>query len=161
MFLKGFGQDAAGELFVMGSTNIGPSGTAGKVLKIVALVTNQVQITAVSQTSEGLAITLVGGTPPYLIQEKSSLTDPNWSDVLTITNLSAVLPETNTAGFFRVLTDPLLSLIKSIKTANGTHVKRARPFTVGYGGFPQEADLNFRPTSLVGEKRWHCQLGIS
>jgi hypothetical protein len=65
-------------------------------------VTNQIQITAVSQTSGGLAITLVGGTPPYLIQEKSSLSDTNWSDVLTTTNLSAVLPETNTAGFFRV-----------------------------------------------------------
>jgi hypothetical protein len=35
MFLKGFGQDAAGELYVMGSTNIGPSGTAGKVLRLL------------------------------------------------------------------------------------------------------------------------------
>jgi len=60
------------------------------------------KITAVRQTPSGLAITLVGGTPPYLIQEKSSLTDTNWSDVLTTTNLSAVLPETNTAAFFRV-----------------------------------------------------------
>jgi hypothetical protein len=60
------------------------------------------RVTAVAQTSGGLAITLVGGTPPYLIQGKSSLTDTNWSDVLTTTNLSAVLPETNTASFFRV-----------------------------------------------------------
>jgi uncharacterized protein (TIGR03118 family) len=60
------------------------------------------RVTTVAQTSGGLAITLVGGTPPYLIQEKSSLTDTNWSDVVTTTNLSAVLPETNNAGFFRV-----------------------------------------------------------
>ena len=34
-FLKGFGQDDAGELYVMIDTNIGPSGTGGQVLKIV------------------------------------------------------------------------------------------------------------------------------
>lgn len=60
------------------------------------------RIMSVGQTSQGLALTLVGGTPPYLIQQKSSLTDTNWSDVLTTTNLSVVLPETNSASFFRV-----------------------------------------------------------
>jgi uncharacterized protein (TIGR03118 family) len=64
------------------------------------------RVMAVHQTSAGLAITLVGGTPPYVIQEKSSLTDNNWSDVMTTTNLSAVLPETNKAGFFRVKASP-------------------------------------------------------
>ena len=34
-FLKGFGQDNRSELYVMIDTNIGPSGTGGKVLKIV------------------------------------------------------------------------------------------------------------------------------
>jgi hypothetical protein len=34
IFIKGFGQDANGELYVLGSTNIGPSGAGGKVLKI-------------------------------------------------------------------------------------------------------------------------------
>lgn len=34
-FLKGFGQDDKGELYVMVDSNIGPSGTGGKVLKIV------------------------------------------------------------------------------------------------------------------------------
>ncbi len=35
MFLKGFGEDSNGELYIFGSTNIGPSGTAGKMFKIV------------------------------------------------------------------------------------------------------------------------------
>ena len=35
VWLKGWGQDAAGELYVFGSTNLGPSGTSGKMLKIV------------------------------------------------------------------------------------------------------------------------------
>ena len=34
MFLKGFGQDSSGELYVFGSTNLGPAGTAGKMLRI-------------------------------------------------------------------------------------------------------------------------------
>jgi len=34
-FLKGFGEDDAGEIYVLIDSNIGPSGTGGKVLKIV------------------------------------------------------------------------------------------------------------------------------
>jgi hypothetical protein len=37
MFIKGFGQDASNELYVLGSTNEGPSGANGKVLKISPL----------------------------------------------------------------------------------------------------------------------------
>jgi uncharacterized protein (TIGR03118 family) len=39
LWVKGFGEDAAGELYVFGSTNLGPSGTSGKMLKIVPLAT--------------------------------------------------------------------------------------------------------------------------
>lgn len=35
LFLKGFGEDANGELYVLGSTALGPSGTTGVVLQIV------------------------------------------------------------------------------------------------------------------------------
>lgn len=35
-FLKGFGQDRQGEIYVLGSKNLGPSGTSGKVFKLVA-----------------------------------------------------------------------------------------------------------------------------
>jgi hypothetical protein len=34
-FVKGFGQDLSGELYVLGSAMLGPSGTAGKVFKLV------------------------------------------------------------------------------------------------------------------------------
>jgi hypothetical protein len=61
------------------------------------------KIFSIQHTSGGLAVTLVGGTPPYQIEEKASLADTNWSKVLVTTNLSAVLPQTNSAGFFRVV----------------------------------------------------------
>lgn len=35
LWVKGFGQDAAGELYLMGSTTLGPTGTTGVVLAIV------------------------------------------------------------------------------------------------------------------------------
>ncbi len=35
LWLKGFGEDQNGELYVFGSTNLGPSGTGGAMLKIV------------------------------------------------------------------------------------------------------------------------------
>jgi hypothetical protein len=35
-YLKGFGQDAKGEMYVLTSTMLGPSGNTGKVYKLVA-----------------------------------------------------------------------------------------------------------------------------
>jgi glucose/arabinose dehydrogenase len=35
LLLKGFGQDANGEIYVLADTNIGPAGTTGRVLKII------------------------------------------------------------------------------------------------------------------------------
>ena len=35
-FLKGFGQDANNEVYILTDTNIGPSGTGGEVRKIVS-----------------------------------------------------------------------------------------------------------------------------
>ena len=37
LFVKGFGQDANGELYVLGSTTLGPTGTTGVVLNITAV----------------------------------------------------------------------------------------------------------------------------
>lgn len=37
LFLKGFGEDSAGELYVLASSRLGPSGTEGVVLRIVAV----------------------------------------------------------------------------------------------------------------------------
>jgi uncharacterized protein (TIGR03118 family) len=43
MWLKGWGQDAAGELYVFGSTNLGPSGTSGKMFRIMPVTTTPKQ----------------------------------------------------------------------------------------------------------------------
>jgi glucose/arabinose dehydrogenase len=40
LFLKGFGQDATGDVYVLGSQDIGPFGMSGRVLRIVPLADN-------------------------------------------------------------------------------------------------------------------------
>ena len=77
-------------------------GMRGTVI-VMPATTTPLQIVSVSAEPAGLTLTLVGGTPPYAIQQKTSLTDETWSNVLATTNLTAVLPMTNTAGFFRVI----------------------------------------------------------
>ncbi|HTE91392.1 MAG TPA: hypothetical protein VK639_20760, partial [Terriglobales bacterium] len=53
-----------------------------------------------------LALAWVGGTPPYLVQQKASLTDTNWVNVTTTTNLGTVVPRSGPTGFLRVSDHP-------------------------------------------------------
>lgn len=39
-FITGMGEDTAGELYVMARTNLGPAGTTGQVLEVVAAGAN-------------------------------------------------------------------------------------------------------------------------
>lgn len=61
------------------------------------------RIFSIQATTGGLNVTLVGGTPPYQIEQKANLTDTSWSKVLVTTNLSSVVAKTNSFGFFRVV----------------------------------------------------------
>jgi hypothetical protein len=51
LFLKGFGRDAAGELYALADSNIGPGGTGGKVLKLASIS----PVKAVSRKGHGAA----------------------------------------------------------------------------------------------------------
>jgi plastocyanin len=77
-------------------------GMRGTVI-VMPTTTTPLRIVSVSVEPAGLALTLAGGTPPYAIQQKTSLADETWSNVLKTTNLTPVLPMTNTVGFFRVI----------------------------------------------------------
>jgi uncharacterized protein (TIGR03118 family) len=79
----------------------GPSDEDHGLFGSLALA-SYLRIMQVSRTPAGLNLSIVGGTPPYLIQQKSSLTDASWSNLLSTTNLSEVIPFTNSASFFRV-----------------------------------------------------------
>ncbi|UCG58506.1 MAG: hypothetical protein JSU70_03155, partial [Phycisphaerales bacterium] len=42
LYVKAFGQDADGELYVLAGTNLGPFGSGGSILKIVDLCTRRI-----------------------------------------------------------------------------------------------------------------------
>ena len=60
------------------------------------------KITQTVASGGNLALAWVGGTPPYLVQQKASLTDTNWVNVTTTTNLGTVVPRSGLTGFLRV-----------------------------------------------------------
>src|SRR5437879_4737719 len=62
LYIKGFAQDSAGELYVMADSNVGPSGIGGRILKIATIQ----PAAAVSQKIHGgtpQSIDLLAGNP--------------------------------------------------------------------------------------------------
>lgn len=74
LFLKGFGRDEAGEIYALASTNLGPSGATGQVLKIVPVPASPAFVNLATrmrvQTGDNVLIggfILVGSTPKKVI----------------------------------------------------------------------------------------------
>ena len=57
-----------------------------------------------SSTASGNSVTInwAGGVPPYVVQQKTRLSDATWTDVQTSQTTSATLSRTNATGFFRI-----------------------------------------------------------
>jgi glucose/arabinose dehydrogenase/plastocyanin len=103
IWLKGFGEDSAGELYVFGSTNLGPSGVSGQMLKIVPTAATPVfKIGQVSRAGNKLTITWTGGAPPFTIELKTKLFDPTWTTLNTISERSVEVPLDAESGFIRI-----------------------------------------------------------
>ncbi len=102
MWLKGFGEDANGELYVFGSRDLGPHGNSGRMLRILQ-VPPAVQI-AQASTGEGtnLLANWTGGLGPFAWQTKSSLAAPMWENEGFTAGTDIVSPIDEEAAFFRV-----------------------------------------------------------
>ncbi len=61
-----------------------------------------VEITDITDNGVAVSITWTGGTAPYLLQKKNSLTDAAWFNVLTTANQSVTVAKDGNTGFFRV-----------------------------------------------------------
>ena len=72
----------------------------------VAVVVNAAQGIALIATlgPGGLTLNWTGGTAPFTLQKKISLSDAAWADVLTTNNPPATVPTTGPSGFFRIMT---------------------------------------------------------
>jgi glucose/arabinose dehydrogenase/plastocyanin len=101
-WLKGFGQDATGELYVLVSRVLGPSGDSGRVLKIVP-APDAITIINVGISGTNLATSWTGGIGPFALQKKTSLSDTSWMNQTFTAQRNALTPLEGSAGFFRVL----------------------------------------------------------
>jgi hypothetical protein len=72
----------------------------------VAVVVNAAQGIALTSTlgPGGLTLNWTGGTAPFTVQKKTSLSDAAWVDVLTTNSPPATVPTTGPSGFFRIMT---------------------------------------------------------
>lgn len=100
-WIKGFGQDPNGEIYVCVGKTLGPVGTSGRVLKIVPLPP-EVQVSASQGSGANLNANWTGGSGPYVLEKKDAVTDLSWNDILTTANLSGSVPGEAESGFFRV-----------------------------------------------------------
>ena len=100
LWLKGYGQDAAGELYVFGSTNLGPKGTSGKMLKMVA--PPQIQLTSITQSGTNVTFNWIHGTPPFVTQALEEIGTDDWEDHSLTVSSSSTQAMTYASTFFRV-----------------------------------------------------------
>ncbi len=141
-WLKGFGQDATGEMYVFGSRTLGPAGNTGMMLKIVP-PSPPIAI-ASSQASGGtnLAVSWTGGSGPYAVQQRLSLSDEAWMNALFTTNLEASLPLAGSAAFFRLADTAHQSATPFSASMSGA-AERPNPTTstgTGFGLFSLEGN---------------------
>lgn len=104
LYLKGFGEDTSGELYVFASEPQGPAGMGGIMFKIVPAPASALQATGSSITNgTNFNLTWDGGVGPYGVQRKARLDDPFCMNEIFTTNRAATVPMRNGAGFFRLL----------------------------------------------------------
>lgn len=104
LWLKGFGEDSSGELYLFGATNLGPSGSSGRMLKIVPPVPPAFSITEISVEDNALVLSWTNGASSFRVQKKSALGDAEWVDVKTVTETTTTVPMDDEAAFLRVVT---------------------------------------------------------
>jgi glucose/arabinose dehydrogenase/plastocyanin len=142
-WLKGFGEDADGELYVFGARSLGPAGNTGRMFKI-APAPKPIEVTNIVKVSTNIDMAWCGGTGPFAAQKKNALNDPMWINASFVTNRAAVVPANANAAFFRVsdaANHPAIPLTVILSGA----AERPNPVTnttaIGSGSFALEGNV--------------------
>ena len=133
-WIKGFGEDADGELYVFTTRMLGPSGQTGRMLKIVPAPAPLTLTQKASQDSAHFTAFSTGGSGPFAVQKKSALADATWLNVAVTTNREVTLPVDGGAGFFRLADTASQRLIPLSVALDGAS-ERPNPVTTGGAGF--------------------------
>jgi glucose/arabinose dehydrogenase len=102
LYLKGFGEDAAGELYVFASEPQGPTGIGGIMYKIVPPPAAALAvISGVATNGTNFQTAWRGGIGPFAQQRKLVLNEPFYLNESFLTGTSAIVPQRGASGFFR------------------------------------------------------------
>ncbi len=101
LWIKGFGQGTDGELYLLGSTTLGPSGATGQMLKLIPAAA-PVEINRLTADAGRLRIEWQGGTGPFVVQRKNAVREPDWLDEAVVATRSCELSTDRASSFFRV-----------------------------------------------------------
>jgi glucose/arabinose dehydrogenase/plastocyanin len=134
LWIKGFGQGADGEVYLFASGKLGPSGTDGKMFKLVPVAAS-IQITSITRNDTNVVVSWSGGVGPYIVEAKGELDDPAWRTVGATATTSLTLPISGDDLFLRV----------ADMAGNG-----ATPFTVAMSGDAERPNKVTTPGSGSG-----------
>lgn len=99
---NGRGGDGDRLYFAAGIPGSGKLTDHGLFGSISAVAATEITIDSIVDNGTAVTITWEGGTGPYLLQKKASLSDTNWFDVLTTHSLYVTVPKDAQSGFYRV-----------------------------------------------------------
>jgi uncharacterized protein (TIGR03118 family) len=100
---NGRGGDGARLYFaagIAGSGQLEDHGLFGSISATAAAAV--ITLTSIQDNGSAVTINWEGGSGPYLLQKKTSLTDTNWFDILTTRSLYVTVPKDAQTGFYRV-----------------------------------------------------------
>lgn len=133
MFLKGFGQDREGEIYVFGSTEIGPFGSGGMMMKIVSPYAPPVVDNI--QAAEGqVDLAWSGGAGPYTVRRHPAVDDPLSINAADTTSTTATVPQIGDHSFFTLADRSLLPEVPLSVWLTG-EAARPEPVSTTGGGF--------------------------
>ncbi|MEY2410697.1 MAG: hypothetical protein QOF48_3367, partial [Verrucomicrobiota bacterium] len=142
LYLKGWGEDAQGELYIFASRGQGPTGVGGVMLKLVPPPLLQIGITGgVATNGTNFQISWAGGSGPFAVQRKVSLNEPVFMNTSISTGTSVTLPQIGGSGFFRVLDTVRLPAVPFTATLNAAN-ERPVNGTTGSGSAILSLDGN-------------------
>ena len=143
-YLKGFGEDATGELYMLVSKT-GPTGNSGAMLKLIPPPTAPVAITGQTvANATNIQTAWAGGVGPFAQQRKLALDEPVWMNESFSAGSSSVARVRGSTGFFREVdtagqaTAPFTVTLAGSGTASGSGILSLSDstlrFSVSYSG---------------------------
>ena len=101
LWIRGLGQDADGELYVLCSRQLGPTGNTGQMLKIVPVPPRVMMTSIAPSNGANIVVGWSGGSGPFALQKKAMLADATWQNETFSATSTATAPANTVAGFFR------------------------------------------------------------